>query len=69
VPGFSVAEGGRPIGLIKFFGFFHAPLAPSLNLLTLCKGSARIHDLGRLKELAGYQGGYLNSDTKLLARH
>jgi CRP-like cAMP-binding protein len=40
-----------------------------LNLLTLSKGSARIHDLGRLKELAGYQGGYLNSDTKLLARH
>jgi CRP-like cAMP-binding protein len=32
-----------------------------LDLLTLRRGSVRIHDLNRLRELAGYQGGYLNS--------
>jgi CRP-like cAMP-binding protein len=32
-----------------------------LDLLTLRKGSAKIHDLGGLRKLAGYQGGYLNS--------
>ena len=32
-----------------------------LDLLTLRKGSVRIHDLNRLRKLAGYQGGYLNS--------
>jgi CRP-like cAMP-binding protein len=31
------------------------------DLLTLKKGSVRIHDLNRLRELAGFQGGYLNS--------
>jgi CRP-like cAMP-binding protein len=31
------------------------------DLLTLRKGSVRIHDLGRLRRLAGFQGGYLNS--------
>jgi CRP-like cAMP-binding protein len=31
------------------------------GLLTLRKGSVRIHDLNRLRKLAGYQGGYLNS--------
>ncbi len=31
------------------------------DLLTLRKGSVRIHDLGRLRKLAGFQGGYLNS--------
>lgn len=32
------------------------------NLLTLRKGSVRIHDLGGLRKLAGFQGGYLNSN-------
>ena len=32
-----------------------------LDLLTLRKGSVRVHDLNRLRKLAGYQGGYLNS--------
>jgi CRP-like cAMP-binding protein len=32
-----------------------------LNLLTLQRGSVRIHDLNRLRKLAGFQGGYLNS--------
>src|SRR6185295_17702123 len=31
------------------------------KLLTLKKGRAHIHDLSRLRKLAGYQGGYLNS--------
>jgi CRP-like cAMP-binding protein len=31
------------------------------DLLTLRKGSVRIHDLDRLRRLAGFQGGYLNS--------
>jgi CRP-like cAMP-binding protein len=31
------------------------------DLLILKKGSVRIHDLNRLRELAGFQGGYLNS--------
>jgi CRP-like cAMP-binding protein len=31
------------------------------DLLTLRKGSVRIHDLDRLRKLAGYQGGYFNS--------
>jgi CRP-like cAMP-binding protein len=31
------------------------------GLLTLQKGSVRIHDLNRLRKLAGFQGGYLNS--------
>ena len=31
------------------------------DLLTLHKGSVRIHDLSRLRKLAGFQGGYLNS--------
>jgi len=31
------------------------------DLLTLRKGSVRIHDLNRLRKLAGFQGGYLNS--------
>lgn len=31
------------------------------NLLIVRKGSVRIHNLNRLRELAGYQGGYLNS--------
>jgi CRP-like cAMP-binding protein len=31
------------------------------DLLTLHKGSVRIHDLDRLRKLAGFQGGYLNS--------
>jgi CRP-like cAMP-binding protein len=31
------------------------------DLLTLRRGSVRIHDLKRLRELAGFQGGYLNS--------
>jgi CRP-like cAMP-binding protein len=31
------------------------------DLLTLRKGSVRIHDLNRLRRLAGFQGGYLNS--------
>jgi CRP-like cAMP-binding protein len=34
-----------------------------MNLLTLRKGSVQIHDLQRLRTLAGYQGGYLNSRT------
>src|SRR5262245_24628753 len=32
-----------------------------LGLLTVRKGSVRIHDLDRLRKLAGFQGGYLNS--------
>jgi CRP-like cAMP-binding protein len=32
-----------------------------LGLLTLHKGSAKIHDLNGLRKLAGFQGGYLNS--------
>ena len=31
------------------------------NLLTLRKGHVKIHDLHGLRELAGFQGGYLNS--------
>ena len=31
------------------------------DLLTLQKGIVRIHDLGGLRNLAGFQGGYLNS--------
>ena len=31
------------------------------KLLTFHKGSVRIHDLNRLRKLAGFQGGYLNS--------
>ena len=31
------------------------------DLLTVRKGSVRIHDLARLRKLAGFQGGYLNS--------
>ena len=31
-----------------------------LGLLTLSKGSVKIHDLAGLRELAGFQGGYLN---------
>jgi CRP-like cAMP-binding protein len=31
------------------------------KLLTLRKGSVKIHDLNRLRKLAGFQGGYLNS--------
>ena len=31
------------------------------DLLTLRKGRVRIHDLNRLRKLAGFQGGYLNS--------
>jgi CRP-like cAMP-binding protein len=31
------------------------------DLLTLQKGSVRIHDLDGLRKLAGFQGGYLNS--------
>ena len=32
-----------------------------LGLLTLHKGSVKIHDLNGLRKLAGFQGGYLNS--------
>ena len=32
-----------------------------LDLLTLQRGSVKIHDLNRLRKLAGFQGGYLNS--------
>jgi hypothetical protein len=32
-----------------------------MDLLTVRKGSVRIHDLNRLRKLAGFQGGYLNS--------
>jgi hypothetical protein len=32
-----------------------------LKLLTLSKGKAYIHDLGGLRKLSGFQGGYLNS--------
>jgi len=31
------------------------------NLLTLRKGRARIHDLNKLRNLSGFEGGYLNS--------
>ena len=31
------------------------------DLLTLEKGTVKIHDLKGLRKLAGYQGGYLNS--------
>lgn len=31
------------------------------ELLTVRKGTVHIHDLGRLRKLAGFQGGYLNS--------
>jgi CRP-like cAMP-binding protein len=31
------------------------------ELLTLRKGSVQIHDLNRLRKLAGFRGGYLNS--------
>ena len=31
------------------------------QLLTLHRGGVRIHDLNRLRKLAGFQGGYLNS--------
>ena len=33
----------------------------SCDLLTLRRGSVKIHDLNRLRKLAGFQGGYLNS--------
>ena len=32
-----------------------------LNLLTIRKGTVKIHDLDGLRKLAGFQGGYLNS--------
>ena len=32
-----------------------------LDLLTIRKGTAKIHDLAGLRKLAGFQGGYLNS--------
>ena len=32
-----------------------------LDLLTLHKGTATIHDLNGLRKLSGFQGGYLNS--------
>ena len=32
-----------------------------LDLLTVRKGSVRIHDLDRLRKLAGFESGYLNS--------
>ena len=32
-----------------------------LDLLTLKKGSVRIHDLNGLRKLSGFQGGYLNA--------
>ena len=31
------------------------------RLLTVRKGTVTIHDLGALRKLAGFQGGYLNS--------
>jgi CRP-like cAMP-binding protein len=31
------------------------------NLLTVRKGRVQIHDLNRLRKVAGFQGGYLNS--------
>jgi hypothetical protein len=31
------------------------------KLLTLSKGSVKFHDLNRLRGLAGFQSGYLNS--------
>jgi CRP-like cAMP-binding protein len=31
------------------------------DLLTVRGGKVRIHDLGSLRKLAGFQGGYLNS--------
>ena len=31
------------------------------ELVTLRKGTVKIHDLNRLRKLAGYQGGYLNA--------
>jgi CRP-like cAMP-binding protein len=31
------------------------------RLLTLRKGTVIIHDLGTLRKLAGFQGGYLNA--------
>ena len=33
------------------------------GLLTIRKGSVKIHDLASLRKLAGFQGGYLNSRT------
>jgi CRP-like cAMP-binding protein len=33
------------------------------QLVTVRKGTVRIHDLDRLRKLAGFQGGYLNSRT------
>jgi len=30
------------------------------DLLTVQKGAVKIHDLGRLRKIAGFQGGYLN---------
>jgi CRP-like cAMP-binding protein len=38
-----------------------------LDLLTLHKGSVRIHDLDRLRKLAGFEGGFLNSRDQLVA--
>ena len=32
-----------------------------LGLLTLRSGTVQIHDLGKLRKLSGYQGGYLNA--------
>jgi CRP-like cAMP-binding protein len=31
------------------------------GLLTVRKGRVQIHDLNRLRKVAGFQGGYLNS--------
>ena len=31
------------------------------KLLTIRKGKVHIHDLNKLRKLAGFQGGYLNS--------
>ena len=33
------------------------------KLLTVGKGRVHIHDLDKLRKLAGFQGGYLNSRT------
>lgn len=31
------------------------------KLLTVRRGTVKIHDLGRLRKLSGFEGGYLNS--------
>jgi CRP-like cAMP-binding protein len=39
------------------------------QLMTFCKGNVRIHDLNRLRRIAGFCGGYLNSRNQHMMRY